>query len=286
MNGSPQGVGTPVHIDGRSAEKVLGLVVPAIGDPNVGLPDELRAQIREIDANLPVDPVRRAAGPTVSVVIPTLNEARNIRYVLERLPDEVTEVIIVDGHSIDGTAEVARSIRPDARIIDQDRVGKGNALWCGIRMSTGDITVLLDADGSTDPAEISRFTAVLTAGYDFAKGSRFVQGGGSEDITRVRRLGNRALVRLVNAIWGVQYTDLCYGYNAFWTRSARELYAPCDGFEVETLINIKAASSKSLRVVEVPSFESTRREGVSNLRAHRDGVRVLRTILAEWLRPV
>jgi hypothetical protein len=93
------------------------------------------------------------------------------------------------------------------------------------------------------------------------------------------------LVRIVNKIWDVRYSDLCYGYNAFWTRYARELYAPCNGFEVETLMNIRAASAKNLRIVEVPSFEANRRHGASNLSATRDGMRVLRTILAEWLRP-
>jgi glycosyltransferase involved in cell wall biosynthesis len=223
--------------------------------------------------------------PTVSVVIPTLNEAENIAHVLERLPSEVTEVIIVDGDSTDGTVEVALLARPDARIVEQDGTGKGNALACGIRMSTGDITVLLDADGSTDPAEIPRFTEALLSGFDFAKGTRFAAGGGSEDITRVRRAGNRLLVGVVNRIWGVRFTDLCYGYNAFWTRFARVVHAPCSGFEVETLMNIRAASAKELRIVEVPSFEANRRHGESNLNASRDGLRVLRTILAEWLRP-
>jgi glycosyltransferase involved in cell wall biosynthesis len=226
-----------------------------------------------------------ARNPTVSVIVCTLNEAGNITHVLERMPAEVTEVIIVDGHSTDGTVEVALSQRSDARIVKQDGFGKGNALACGIRLSTSDITVLLDADGSTDPAEIPRFTKALLSGYDFAKGTRFAVGGGSADITRIRRLGNRILVRIVNKIWDVRYSDLCYGYNAFWTRYARELYAPCNGFEVETLMNIRAASAKNLRIVEVPSFEANRRHGASNLSATRDGMRVLRTILAEWLRP-
>jgi glycosyltransferase involved in cell wall biosynthesis len=221
----------------------------------------------------------------VSVVIPTLNEAENISYVLERLPDEVTEVIIVDGNSTDGTIDAACSVRPDACIVHQGGVGKGDAIWSGVRRVTGDITVLLDADGSTDPAEIPRFIDALVGGFDFAKGTRFLPGGGSEDITRLRRLGNRVLVTLVNAIWDVHYTDLCYGFNAFWTSVARVVYAPCSGFEVETLINIRAASAKGLRIVEIPSFESSRRTGTSNLRAYKDGSRVLRTILAEWLRP-
>lgn len=91
-------------------------------------------------------------------------------------------MVIVDGHSTDDTVAVALRHRPDATIVMQDRKGKGNALACGFKAATGDITVMLDADGSTDPAEIPRFVAALTNGFDFAKGTRFVTGGGSDDI--------------------------------------------------------------------------------------------------------
>jgi glycosyltransferase involved in cell wall biosynthesis len=221
--------------------------------------------------------------PSITVVIPTLNEAENLAYVLERLPAMVSEVIIVDGHSTDGSAARALAVRPDARIVLQEGKGKGNALKCGFQASTGDITVMMDADGSCDPAEIPRFVAALTNGYDFAKGTRFVTGGGSTDITPVRRAGNWALTSMVNKIFHVKYSDLCYGYNAFWTSSLPAL-ADCRGFEVETLMNIRLADSGS-RVIEVPSVEAPRRHGTSNLRAGRDGLRVLRTIFAEWIRP-
>jgi hypothetical protein len=143
---------------------------------------------------------------------------------------------------------------------------------------------MLDADGSTDPTEIPRFVAALLAGADFAKGSRFIAGGGSADITRIRRLGNWGLAKVVNGFWGGRYSDLCYGYNAFWRRCLPLINPDCGGFEVETLINIRAART-GLRVFEVPSFEHDRRHGVSNLNARRDGMRVLRTILAERVRP-
>ncbi len=221
--------------------------------------------------------------PTISVVIPTLNEAENLRYVLERLPEMVSEVIIVDGHSTDDTVAVANDIRPDANIIYQDGKGKGNALGCGFKAATGEITVMLDADGSTDPAEIPRFVAALTNGYDYAKGTRFMTGGGSSDITPLRRLGNWGLTTIVNRIWHVKYSDLCYGYNAFWSRCVPTV-ADCSGFEVETLMNIRLADSTT-RVIEVPSFEAPRRHGSSNLRVGRDGLRVFRTIIAEWVRP-
>src|SRR5690348_18068444 len=154
--------------------------------------------------------------PRVSVVIPALNEARNLPYVFDRLPAGIFEVILVDGASTDGTVEVARSLRPDVRVVQQTRRGKGNALACGFAACRGDIIVMIDADGSTDPREIPAFVAALLAGADYAKGSRFIEGGGSTDITRIRRAGNFGLNLLTNALNGTRFSDLCYGYNAFW----------------------------------------------------------------------
>src|SRR5690349_22667130 len=120
---------------------------------------------------------------TVSVVIPALNEERNLPHVFAALPDGITEVILVDGGSVDRTVAVARELRPDVVVVHQTRTGKGNTLACGFAASTGDIIVMIDADGSTDPREIPLFVAKLTAGDDFVKGSRFDKGGHSHDIT-------------------------------------------------------------------------------------------------------
>jgi glycosyltransferase involved in cell wall biosynthesis len=223
------------------------------------------------------------ARPRVSVIIPTLNEARNLPHVFAELPDDLHEVIVVDGFSTDGTPEVARSLRADTRIIHQDMKGKGDALRCGFEVATGDIIVMLDADGSADPAEIPAFVAALTAGADFAKGTRFRHGGGSADITRLRRTGNKALNGFVNMLFGTSYSDLCYGYNAFWQHCLGAMAIDCTGFEVETLINIRIARA-GLAVQEVPSFERDRIHGASNLRTFRDGGRVFRTILRERCR--
>jgi glycosyltransferase involved in cell wall biosynthesis len=219
-------------------------------------------------------------GVQVSVVIPTLNEADNLPYVFARLPQGLHEVIIVDGHSTDATVPVARQLRPDVRVVTQIGRGKGNALATAFGACTGDIVVTLDADGSTDPAEIPRFVAALCAGADFVKGSRFAQGGASSDITRTRRLGNHALNALVNRLYGTSFTDLCYGYNAFWAHCLPYMRVDCDGFEVETLVNVRAAKA-GLVIHEVPSFEHDRLSGASNLRAVRDGSRVLLTIVRE-----
>ena len=232
-------------------------------------------------------PVGSAAAPTlprVSVVIPALNEAANLPWVLARLPDDLFEVILVDGHSHDNTVEVARRCRPDIRVVCQGGHGKGNALACGFAAARGDVIVTLDGDGSTKPEEIPRFVEALRHGADFAKGSRFAPGGGSADITAMRKAGNRALVCLVNLLFRTKYTDLCYGFNAFWARYLPKLEVDSDGFEVESLLNVKAARS-GLKVSEVPSFECGRLHGPSNLRAWPDGMRVLRTVLSEYLSP-
>lgn len=221
-------------------------------------------------------------GVRVSVVIAALNEAENLPYVFSRLPEGLHEVILVDGHSVDDTIGVARRLRPDVRILTQSGRGKGRAMAEGFDACGGDIIVALDADGSTDPAEIPRFVAALCSGADFVKGSRFAQGGSSMDITRTRSLGNRALGAVVNALYGTHYTDLCYGYNAFWARCLPYLRVDCDGFEVETLMNVRIAKA-GLIVHEVPSYEQLRMHGESNLHTIRDGSRVLRTIVREWL---
>jgi glycosyltransferase involved in cell wall biosynthesis len=235
--------------------------------------------------------------PAVSVVVPTLNEARNVPHVFERIPHDVHEVILVDGFSVDGTVAVAREVRPDVRVLRQTRMGKGNAVACGVAVATGDIVALVDADGSADPGEIPRFVKALLDGADFAKGSRFLDGGGSSDITRLRSLGNYALTSFFNACYGRNYTDLCYGFNVFWRRHAAVIGLDAtspprpdgdgrlwgDGFEVETLIHVRVAKA-GLVVAEVPSFEHARIHGVSNLNAFRDGRRVLRTIVTEGSR--
>ncbi len=220
---------------------------------------------------------------SITVVIPTLNEAANLPHVLPLIPDFVDEVVLVDGHSEDSTVATARAIRPDIRVVLQDRHGKGNALACGFAAASGDIIVMLDADGSTDPNEIPQFVAALLEGSDFAKGSRYSNGGSSSDITRLRSAGNKVLAFVVNLLYRTRYTDLCYGYNAFWRHCLPYMNVTCDGFEVETLIHVRIARA-GLTVTEVGSVEHARVHGESKLNTWRDGVRVLTTIVRERIR--
>jgi glycosyltransferase involved in cell wall biosynthesis len=218
--------------------------------------------------------------PRVSVVIPALNEAENLPFVLPHIPLDVDEVILVDGRSTDGTVELAHRLRPDVRVVWQSGKGKGNALRSGFEACSGDIIVMLDADGSTDPREIPRYVGALLSGADFAKGSRFLQGGGTADMTLHRRLGNKMFVLLVRLFFGGSYSDLCYGYNAFWADVPGQLDLEASGFEIETMMNIRALRA-GLQVVEVPSFEHERIHGEGRLRTIPDGWRVLKTILSE-----
>lgn len=223
---------------------------------------------------------RPVTGPRVSIVIPARDEAANLPAVLGSIPEDIFEIVLVDGASTDGTPEVARACRPEIRVIEQIGQGKGDALLTGFAAARGDVIVMFDGDGSAKADEIPRFVKALEEGADLAKGSRFMQGGGSADITPIRRLGNMFLRGAVNRLFKTRYTDLCYGYNAIWASCLPDLHLACTGFEFESLLNIRAARA-GLEVREVPSYEELRLHGTSNLNAVRDGLRILRVILRE-----
>ncbi|MEP7358337.1 MAG: glycosyltransferase [Anaerolineales bacterium] len=219
----------------------------------------------------------------VSVVIPTLNEAKNIPLIFPHIPlGVVDEVILVDGRSTDGTVEVARRLMPSVKVVLEPTPGKGAALRAGYRAATGDIIVVVDADGSNDPREIPRYLRSLIEGADFAKGSRFAHRGGTTDMPRVRQAGNRVFVTLVNLLFSASFTDLCYGYHGFWRYCLDVIdIEQVDGFEIDTALYVRAVRER-LRIVEVPSFEGYRFYGEGKLRTIPDGLRVLGTIIHEW----
>jgi glycosyltransferase involved in cell wall biosynthesis len=220
----------------------------------------------------------------VSVVIPTLNEARNIGWVLERLPACVDEVIVVDGHSTDGTAGVVRAARPDAVILAATIRGKGAAVRTGFAYARGNAVVMLDADGSMHPNEITRYVAALDEGYAVVKGSRFLGAGGTTDMSRLRMLGNLGLLATTNRLYACAFTELCYGYMALQRSVIPGLCLSANGFEIEAQI-VAHALRAGLRITEVPSFEATRRFGGSHLRTFRDGSRVFRELLRARAQP-
>ena len=190
----------------------------------------------------------------------------------------MTEIILVDGDSTDVTLVTARRCRPDVRVVPQQGTGKGSALRTGFLAAKGDIVVMMDADGSMLPSEIPHYVHFLANGYDFVKGSRFISGGSSLDITPFRRLGNLFLLTVFNSLYQGHLTDLCYGFCAFDRRYLEHLDLSATGFEIEAEMTVRAMQA-GLRIAEVPSLELPRRSGESNLHAIRDGIRVLRTVL-------
>jgi hypothetical protein len=223
----------------------------------------------------------RLPGGSVSLVVPARNEAANITWVLSQIPDCVDEVILVDGESSDDTAGHALACLPTLRVVPQSGPGKGNALRTGFLSAKGDFIIMIDADGSMSPREIPRYVHFLEHGYDVVKGSRFTGGGGSLDITALRRGGNWALLALTNLLYQASLTDLCYGFVGFRRDALARLDLRSSGFEIETEMVCRALL-EGLRVAEVPTLELPRRTGNSNLRTFRDGQRVLRTLLREW----
>jgi len=222
--------------------------------------------------------------PSVSVLICTLNEEKNIPYVLPKIPLWVDEILLVDGNSRDRTIEIAKQICPRVKVLYQPGKGKGNALKYGIQKATGEIIVMMDADGSTDPDELLSFiNPLVNGGYDFVKGSRFLPGGDSLDMPWYRRLGNKLFTLIIFALFGRYFTDLCYGYNAFWKNKYNLIELRCDGFEIETEMHVKTLKA-NLNVLEVPSIEYRRIDGDGKLESIKDGWRILRTIINERFR--
>ena len=244
-------------------------------------------------------PAQGRAGrlPTVSVVIPALDEAGNIELVLEGLPPLVAEVIVVDGGSADDTVAVARQAHPGAQVVRQNRSGKGNALACGFALCQGDIVVTLNGDGSTDPGEIPRFVDALLAGAEVAHGSRFRTGGDDLAGTALGRFGNRLLSRLVNRLFGTRFTDVGSGYNAFWRAPLDSLGLPAaeppgrrrnrpvwgEGAEIEPLVNIRMAA-EGLRVMEVATVRYPRIHGKRRRRRVARALRAIRVLMREHRR--
>ncbi|MCL5112154.1 MAG: glycosyltransferase family 2 protein [Candidatus Marsarchaeota archaeon] len=222
---------------------------------------------------------KRSAAPYVSIIIPTWNEKDNIGKVIKGVKQELSgysyEILVVDRYSSDGTIQIAKSL--GAKVL-YDSKGKGSALIKGFNAARGKIIISMDADLSNRPAELKLLITGIETGYDVCMGSRYLTGGGSDDMPIYRRLANKGFVTLVNLLYGSRYSDMCYGYRSFSKNSFRKLKLREKGFGIETEINIRARKAR-LRVLEVPSMEKKRATGSGKLRTWQDGYIILKTIL-------
>ncbi len=220
--------------------------------------------------------------PTVSAVVCAINEASNLKHVLPAIPSWVNEVILVDGRSTDDTVAVARSLRPDIRILYQKGYGKGDALRHGVQNAHGQIIVTLDADGETDPRDLPAFVDRLTMGHDFVKGSRFAGGWRHKPLHRL--LGNFLIVATCNLLYRTRFTDLCSGYNAFWRDLPERvnLWA-ADDWNYEPLILARVLRA-GLGVVEQPQSYRGRVDSDSKLSSWTQGLTSIKVLIRERLR--
>jgi len=217
----------------------------------------------------------------VSVLICTLNEAQTIRWVLERIPPWVDEILIVNGHSTDGTIEVAKTACPLVRVLLQPGKGKGDALRYGFSHATGDIIVTIDADGQNDPAELrSMIDPILSEGFDLVKGSRFKLGIPRE-MPWHRVLGNWFLATTASLLYGVRFTDVCSGFNAFpRTTLGRIRYETMGPHDYELVLYFRAIRA-GLRIREVGNIDRGRIAGESKMPSWHTGWNNLKIIFRE-----
>jgi glycosyltransferase involved in cell wall biosynthesis len=214
--------------------------------------------------------------PKTSVIICTLNEEPNLSRVLPKIPSWVHEVILVDGHSTDKTVRIAKSLLPSIHVIYQPGRGKDDAMKYGFRNASGDVLITLDADGSTDPSQICEFICVLLEGYDFVKGSRFLNN--MPIMPLHRKVGNKLLVFLTNFLFNTKYTDVCCGYNAFWKKCLQYIDLPDNQFDYEPVLHAKIRMA-SLRVAEVQCKDYGRIAGNSKLPMPAQGLKAAIAIL-------
>jgi len=221
----------------------------------------------------------------LTVLIPAHNEEQNLPSVLKRLPKipQIVEVLLVDGHSQDGTVQVARELAPGIKVVQQQGAGKGDAIVSGARVAIGDHFLVLDADGSQIPEEIVTYIEKAETGFDLVKGSRYMDGGSSDEDTLDRRLVTRTAQFVANTLWRTRFSDICYGMFLINRQRFLELGIRSLRHDVEWEVMAKAARN-GLKIIEVPAYEAKRISGHSHVSYIRDGWLIARTVLREFFR--
>lgn len=212
----------------------------------------------------------------ISAVIPTLEEAGCIEKVLSEIPkDIVDEIIVVDGYSKDGTADIVRKL--GYKVLMQEGQGYGNAFIQGAKAAGGDVVVLMDADGSQDPKDIPKLIKKLNEGYDCVFASRYTIESHSEDDTFVRSFGNWLITLLVNVLFHIHTSDSLFLFIAIRKHVFLKLDLVSSGFDFCIEVLVKSYANK-FKLSEIPSTEKKRYSGESKVRALLHGFKIIKAI--------
>lgn len=224
----------------------------------------------------------------ITLFVPTMNEIEGVRAIMPKVKREwVDEILVVDGHSKDGTKEYMESC--GYRVLVQEKPGVLNAWWQGLEAATGDVIIPFSPDGNSVPEVIPQLIEKMKEGYDVVIASRYMKGAKSEDDGFITSFGNSFFTGLINLLFGAHYTDALGMYKAFKKELLTSLKLNEHKEEIlEILLAIRAAKKK-LKVTEIPGDEPPR-IGVKESRAWpglwgkiRGGSLMLRAILKEFI---
>jgi glycosyltransferase involved in cell wall biosynthesis len=208
----------------------------------------------------------------ISVVIPCYNEEEGVRYVIDRLPECIDEVVVVDNNSTDRTAEVARSL--GANVVFEKRKGYGAAYKAGLPAATGDVIITLDGDGTYPSEQIPELVEYLEdQNLDFISASRFPLKN-PEAMNFTNKIGNNVLTIAMLLLYGTPIKDSQSGMWIFRTRVLPKLNLTSDGMPLSEEIKIEAIRAKDVAFAEY-HVNYHPRVGEVKLDKWRDGFRNL-----------
>ncbi|MFC4438907.1 MULTISPECIES: S-layer glycoprotein N-glycosyltransferase AglJ [Natrialbaceae] len=224
---------------------------------------------REMEVLVMTEMTREISAEEVCVLIPTLNEAATIGDVIEGFHERgYTNVVIVDGDSDDGTREIARE--HDAQVITQSGDGKGQAVREALEYITVPYVLMVDGDGTYDPADADAMIEPLSRGYEHVIGNRFADMD-DDAMAALNGFGNRLINRSFRFIHGAAYDDVLSGYRAFTTDSFARLALDSDGFTIETELAVECVKHGIDTAVVPISYSARPDESETNLHPLKDG---------------
>ena len=234
--------------------------------------------------NIYVARLHRSKGEySVSILIPARNERDNLEPMLDELPrlGTKTELIVVEGHSTDGTYEKALEIQKERELVvlKQRGVGKADAVRCGFEVAAGDVLYIYDADRTVPVEELKRFYEVLSSGEaEFANGTRLVYPMEDQSMRFLNKLGNRAFTLLLSYILDYPIRDTLCGTKVMFRKDYVKLRQLMDAWAAKDPFGdfdlLFGARQLNLAVIDIPVHYRSRKYGDTNISRWSDGARL------------